>query len=907
MHSLDTVAKPEKTMNTGPEITDALCDPIWDPLFWRADRIDAESAWCEHIPFAHWIIGAHQPRLLVELGTRSGVSYTAFCSAVERNRLETRCYAIDMWQGGQHPENYNTEIFDDLERYHRSRFSSFSTLMKMAFDQATGHFVDKTIDLLHINGPHTYDAAMHGFLTWKSKLSDRAVVLFHGTNERHDNPGVGRLWEELRSQYLSFEFLHGYGLGVLVVGEKASDAVQQLCRLASADIATIRNRFALLGERWEAERKERQRHEIEKSLRRKSADREQQLSIELVQQRRRADAAETALTENRELYAALVQAEARGKSAEKALEAERDRHTRELTELRNRIGPIEAGRSEIENELGRERALRIAMESTSVWRLSRSIHGFLGAHPVLRRTVNRTMKATAWTVTGQLRRKLAERNQRLADANVIASSAFFDGDWYIAEYPDAAVSDLPTPLHYAVVGGRDARNPSPGFDARWYLEQHPDVAAAGINPLVHYEKYGKAEGRSTRPVQGSSVDSSPAIAPIEVDDLLARQFATLKPLRVFRVTDEPLRVTMVTDSISPGSLFGGVATAIVFSAMLAKHLGAKLRLVTRTDEANPQAFGQILALNHIEWCDNVDFIHSGPSSGHNVPIGDNEIFVTTSWWTTRSVRQSVHPNRILYLLQEDERMFYPFGDDRLRCLETISDPDIRFVINTKILFEHLTTGVDALASVARNGTWFEPAFPSIGERRIQPQRPGSKRKFFFYARPHNFRNLYWRGLETIRACVEDGILDAEQWEFHFAGKDMHDIVLPHGIRPFFHQNMPWLEYVRLIQDIDVGLSLMDTPHPSYPPLDLSAAGAVVVTNRHGRKASLDQYSPNILCVDASVEGLKQGIANAVALSLDSSTRRENFSRNNIGRDWSTSLHACLHQLYPETTVGETHV
>lgn len=906
-----------------------LCDPELDPLFWRADRIDAKSAWCEHIPFAHWIVSASRPRVLVELGTHTGVSYAAFCLAVERNNLETRCHAIDTWQGDEHAGSYGDQILAELDIYHRRRFSSFSTLMRTTFDEAVSHFIDGTIDLLHIDGLHTYEAVKHDFLTWKPKLSDRAIVLFHDSNERQSDFGVWRLWSELRSQYPSFEFLNGHGLGVLALGKNAPAAVLDLCRLDNSGIARIRNRFALLGERWEADRRERWKQDADEVTFRESAAQQQQLSVELAQQRSRADTAEAALTqaehqraakldESQELYATVVRAEARARSADKALDEERrkhsrelEKHSRELASWSEQANAAATARLEIERELGRERALRFAIESSSIWRISNSFRAFLASHPTLRRIASRSAKTLVWTAKGQLGSKLAERKQRLADASVIANSSLFDANWYVAEYPDAAASGLPAPLHYAITGV-DARNPSPGFDASWYLQQNADVAAARFNPLVHFEKFGKAEGRPARTVQvppaGTGISNGGESKPAAVTDLLTRHFALLTPLRVFRVVGEPRRVTMVTDSIGPGSLFGGVATSIVFSALLAKHLGAQLRLVTRNDVANPQAFGEILSLNRVEWSDNVDFVHSGPSSGHNVPIGDDEIFVTTSWWTTRAVRQSVHPGKIVYLLQEDERMFYPFGDERLRCLETISDPDIRYVINTKILFDHLTTGPEALPNVAHKGVWFEPAFPSIEQRANSPEPVKGKRRFFFYARPHNQRNLYWRGLEAIQACLEGGILDPDQWEFHFAGKDMHDIVLPHGIRPHFHQNMPWREYVRLVQEMDVGLSLMDTPHPSYPPLDLAAAGAVVVTNRHGRKTSLEQYSANILCVDVSVDGLKQGIAKAITLAADVAAKRDNSGHNNIGRDWSASMSACLSQMFPEPKiVGEIHV
>ena len=224
-----------------------------------------------------------------------------------------------------------------------------------------------------------------------------------------------------------------------------------------------------------------------------------------------------------------------------------------------------------------------------------------------------------------------------------------------------------------------------------------------------------------------------------------------------------------------------------------------------------------------------------------------------------------------------------------------------------MLFDHLTTGPDALANVSRNGAWFEPAFPTLFNGENHPKATNGVRRFFFYARPHNLRNLYWRGLEAISACLEDGTLPAEQWEFHFVGKDMHDIELPHGIRPFFHQNLPWQDYIDLVRTMDVGLCLMDTPHPSYPPLDLAATGAVVVTNRSGLKKSLERYSRNILCADHSVSSLKQEIVKAVALANDPVRRSANFAQNKIGENWSESLSQCLYQLYPDAGSEGRHV
>ena len=229
---------------------DALTALSLNPVFWRADRFGVPSAWWQHVPFGYWIVCATRPRTLVELGTHTGVSYSAFCQAVARCGLDTRCYAVDTWRGDAHAGCYGNEVFEEFSRFHDERYSTFSTLLRTTFDQALSQFTDGTVDFLHIDGLHTYDAVRHDFKSWKPKLSQDAVVLLHDTNERRDDFGVWRVWTELCEQFPHFEFLHGHGLGVLAVGESVKPALMHLSQLSDPfSIAAVRNRFAMLGER----------------------------------------------------------------------------------------------------------------------------------------------------------------------------------------------------------------------------------------------------------------------------------------------------------------------------------------------------------------------------------------------------------------------------------------------------------------------------------------------------------------------------------------------------------------------------------------------------------------------------------------------------------------------------------
>ncbi|HOQ42071.1 MAG TPA: rhamnan synthesis F family protein [Smithellaceae bacterium] len=274
-------------MNTKSLIPSAFFTPI---------SLQFPGGWVGHLPFAAWVIRDRVPKVFAELGTHSGNSYFSFCQSVLEGGIATKCYAVDTWQGDAHAGQYDEEIFTRVDAHNQKHYAGFSTLMRMLFDDAVACFADQSVDLLHVDGLHTYEAVRHDFETWLPKLAPGALVLFHDTQVRESDFGVWQLWNELQEQYpSSLEFTHSNGLGVLQLNNAPDEKKCAWLQLSTDEKQIFKQYFAALGgrlmERYEHEELKKilaQREQIllerERQINennRRIADREKQLAVYL--------------------------------------------------------------------------------------------------------------------------------------------------------------------------------------------------------------------------------------------------------------------------------------------------------------------------------------------------------------------------------------------------------------------------------------------------------------------------------------------------------------------------------------------------------------------------------------------------------------------------------------------------
>jgi lipopolysaccharide biosynthesis protein len=541
------------------EVGQDILTPIFRrSMFWAPER-RALSHWIEHVPFAFWLVDALRPRTIVELGTYNGVSYSAMCQAVKSLGLATSCFAIDTWKGEEYMGLYTEDVYRDFTAFHDQNYGAFSHLVRATFDEALPHFEDGSIDLLHIDGVHTYDAVKHDYQSWLPKLSSNAIVLFHDTNVREREFGVSRLWSELTAEKPHFSFLHGYGLGVLGQGRSYSGALG-IVLSASHDsrlVSSIRETFAALGrsaralsERPGLDQSLAERTSEVSRLQQALAAREAELGTIIARQKASSISALAA----HEAELATREAELATREAElTTLRHGLSESAGELSRLRRRLAAREAelamlrhGLSESTDELSRLRPTLVAREAElatlrhGLWesteelsRLRQTLAAREARVGSLEATVSALYASTSWHITKPLRaaRRLSARlyysrlgyplalawqaimRRSLAPLRnwpaeqVIERSGLFDKEWYLKQNPDVSEWWHSNPVrHYVVFGAKERRDPSRSFSTQAYLEHNPDVAAAAVNPLAHFILHGVAEGRKSYPLLNARVD-----------------------------------------------------------------------------------------------------------------------------------------------------------------------------------------------------------------------------------------------------------------------------------------------------------------------------------------------------------------------------------------------------------------
>lgn len=381
------------------------------------------------------------------------------------------------------------------------------------------------------------------------------------------------------------------------------------------------------------------------------------------------------------------------------------------------------------------------------------------------------------------------------------------------------------------------------FDTRLY------ALSPGVPPRAPRSQIPEAEAPSAPRPAASIIDQrkSPRFTPV---------FTRATP-----------SVCILVPTLNPTEVFAGIVTALDIGVGLAgagldvtfiatdlpiASVEASMRLVTSrmSDEAAASGAARRLRL----FCG---------IAGGTLPAHPQDRFLATAWWSAHVAGTLIRGNgyahrRFHYLIQDYEPMFYPWGPE---FADARASYDLPFepIFNSTPLRDFFAA--QGFGFAAPDALVFQPA---VGlARYAAPPRPPrtGPRRIAVYGRPEVARNMFPTAVEALSRFLDARALRPGAVELLSVGLHHDPVALGHGHVLHSLGKLPLQDYPGWLLSADIGLSLMLSPHPSHPPLEMAAAGVRVVTNRFATK-DLGRLTPAILSVEPTAEAVAQGLSQA---------------------------------------------
>ena len=317
---------------------------------------------------------------------------------------------------------------------------------------------------------------------------------------------------------------------------------------------------------------------------------------------------------------------------------------------------------------------------------------------------------------------------------------------------------------------------------------------------------------------------------------------------------EIARLTLVIPSLAPDKIFGGISTGVEMFLQIAKRFGAQARILLDShDKEIDRAFV-------IKCAEKAGFtngeVEITPRSGWTprVDVGRNDLFMAYNWWTALNLRgllvkqsQSfqIAKKPLLYIVQEYEPSFYPMSSTHLMARSAFETGDETWgIFNSRELHEYFKVQGHRFGREYA----FEPRIPG-GLRAYLDKGPVNKEKrILIYGRPNVPRNCFSaivQGL-TLWTRTETRFKD---WTIVSAGGAHNPISLDDGRKIIAMGKLSIEDYARALRISAVGISLMSSAHPSYPPLEMAHFGIKTLTNGYLCK-NLSEAHDNIVSLNA---------------------------------------------------------
>lgn len=315
---------------------------------------------------------------------------------------------------------------------------------------------------------------------------------------------------------------------------------------------------------------------------------------------------------------------------------------------------------------------------------------------------------------------------------------------------------------------------------------------------------------------------------------------------------DEVRYNIVLPTLRKTKVFGGILTALKIFNLLLSYTSVNARIIVVLNEK--YSFKHTFSVDGFGYGDKYDNQIVYLTQLEKLPVRKNDVFMFTNWRTAYLMMpvlnwQIKHYNlenrKVIYLIQDYEPGFFPWSTEYLLAESTYkTNPEnIIALYNSKELCEFFKTK----GYKFYEHYYFEPFLNEELKKCLLTSKNNERKKqILIYGRPSEHRNAFEiiKGALAIwsRQCP-----NAKEWSIISLGEDYENFKLENNEVKVLGK-VSLKEYADILMTTYAGISLMVSPHPSYPPLEMSTFGVKTITNTFENK-NLQYFNNNIISIE----------------------------------------------------------
>ena len=411
-------------------------------------------------------------------------------------------------------------------------------------------------------------------------------------------------------------------------------------------------------------------------------------------------------------------------------------------------------------------------------------------------------------------------------------------------------------------------------------------------------RYAEVVIKKFKNIYNESKISESNIDPLSVMNRPCHDILEISEIKYKRSLLKGKRLTLVLPFLSQQHIFGGTATALrVFDRLRSDYDQCRIVIVDESElriRANDYYSAWPIFNDMNEDIATPHIVAVGRHTDTSVFIAEGDKFLATIWytayyafkwidWQNVAFGSLINNRKITYLIQDYEPGFYSYSARFALAESTYQRSEqTDAIINSKELADYFKGCDYKFNSVFVLQPRLNPVLNTL---RNKVDFFEKKKIILIYGRPSTDRNAFSLIVSALELFSKSYSLSNE-WTICCVGEQFESFVIGRGLLVKSLGKLSIEEYSEYLMISAIGISLMISPHPSYPPLEMAAHGVRTVTNKFANK-NLENISNYI----KSLTNLNpETIASYIALEAENFDANKSLGTvNKANIDWNSDF------------------